>query len=141
MARKSDYFRSAALTLPQQIGRMSNTYPGFGGSFTRNGVSWTGQLQPSPISETYAVRIDYTLRKRPTVWVLQPNLRRRQADQKIPHTFHDGTVCLHLHEDWTPEMFVADTIVPWLALWLYYYEVWHGTGVWLGGGHEPRRGK
>ena len=30
-----------------------------------------------------------------------------------------------------------ETIVPWASLWLYYYEVWHATGEWLGGGEHP----
>jgi hypothetical protein len=72
---------------------------------------------------------------------MQPALRKRQADQRIPHTFYDGSICLHLHEEWTPAMFVADTIIPWLSLWLYHYEVWHATGVWHGGGQEPKTSK
>ena len=29
---------------------------------------------------------------------------------------------------------LANTIVPWVADWLYYYEVWLFTGEWEGGG-------
>ena len=32
-------------------------------------ASWTGVVQPSPMSESYMVRIEYTLRKRPVVRV------------------------------------------------------------------------
>ena len=32
---------------------------------------------------------------------------------------------------------LAHTIVPWIAEWLSYYELWHATGEWLGGGTEP----
>jgi hypothetical protein len=38
-------------------------------------------------------------------------------------------------------MAVADTTVPWTALWLYHYEVWHATGEWLGGGIDHHRGR
>jgi len=134
---RNNFFKLAALTFSQQIGRMSVTHSGFHAVLGRNVVNWTGGLRPSPMSEDYMVRIEYTFRKRPTVWVLQPQLRRSRPDERIPHTFLDGSVCLHLHDDWTPAMFVADTIVPWLALWLYHYEVWHATGEWLGGGHQP----
>jgi hypothetical protein len=34
-------------------------------------------------------------------------------------------------------MRIADTIVPWLILWLFYYEIWHVTGEWKGGGVHP----
>ena len=32
---------------------------------------------------------------------------------------------------------ISETIMPWLALWLFHYEAWHATGEWLGGGQEP----
>ena len=135
------FFKSANLSFVQQIGRMSSIHPQFQLTFVRNLARWTGAMQPSAVSRDYQVKIEYVLGKRPKVWVVQPYLQRLRPDQKIPHTFHDGSICLHLQEDWTPAMFIADTIVPWLALWLYHYEVWHATGKWLGGGHEPRAGK
>jgi hypothetical protein len=133
----SEFFRSASLTLPQQIGRMARTYPGFRARFRHGMVSWTGELQPSGAAETYSVKIDYRLRVRPKIWIRNPKLRRRDPSVRIPHTFMDGSVCLHLYEDWTPQMHIAETIVPWLALWLLHYEAWHAAGEWLGGGHEP----
>lgn len=142
MASRSEFFRAAGLTFAQQIGRMSSTYPGFSVRFRRSSVSWTGELQPSAASQTYKVRIDYCLRMRPKVWILAPKLRRREPRERIRHTFADGSICLHLHEEWTPQMHIAETIVPWLALWLLHYEAWHATGEWLGGGHdEPTTGK
>jgi hypothetical protein len=33
---------------------------------------------------------------------------------------------------WRPNERLAQTIVPWTALWLYYYEGWLVTGDWLG---------
>jgi hypothetical protein len=138
---RANFFKAAILTFGQQIGRMAGLHSGFHGVLTRNVVSWTGELQPSAMSENYLVRIEYKLRKRPKIWVLKPELRRQRSGQKIPHTFRDGSVCLHLHEDWTPAMSISDTIIPWLALWLYHYEVWLATGDWLGGGHDPKRGK
>ena len=138
---RSRFFKSATLTFGQQIGRMADRHPRFHASLTRSVASWTGELQPSPMSESYMVRIEYTLRMRPVVRVLRPQLRGRTPGERIPHTFPDGCVCLHVHEDWTPASFIADTIIPWLALWLYHYEAWHATGEWLGGGHEPRQKK
>jgi hypothetical protein len=135
MARKRDFFKHASLTLAQQIGRMSATYPYFRVSFNYSAVVWVGDLQPSGMSETYTVRVEYILRKRPKVYVIQPPLGSRDAIHGIPHTFPDGSICLHLHEDWTPQMFIAETIIPWFTLWLFHYEVWLATGEWLGGGH------
>lgn len=134
----NDFFKSGFLPLAQQIGRMANTHSGFRMRFNRGRVNWTGDLRPSALSETYTVQISYVLRKRPAVRVLRPQLTIRESARRIPHTFSDGTVCLHLNCDWSPRAFIAETIVPWLSLWLLHYEVWHATGEWKGGGHEPR---
>lgn len=141
MARRNDFFRTPILSFAQQIGSMLRAHPIFQAKLRRSLVSWTGDLKPTAMSETYTVRIDYPLRRRPTVWVLKPQLRGLTPEGKIKHTFADGSVCLHLHEDWTAAMFISETIVPWLLLWLYHYESWHATGNWLGGGHEPQGGK
>lgn len=117
---------------------MAATYPRFRLALRRSIASWIGQLQPSAASETFTVRVDYELRVRPKVWVLRPRLRRHASGERIRHTFPDGSICLHLHEEWTPKMYIAETTIPWLALWLFHYEAWHATGEWLGGGHgEP----
>ena len=26
--------------------------------------------------------------------------------------------------------------MPWVSLWLFFYEIWVVTGEWLGGGHD-----
>jgi hypothetical protein len=137
MAKRSNFLKSGTLSMAQQIGRMSTLHPGFHAALKRNVAEWDGELKPSAVSSTYNVKISYTREKRPTVWVLNPALHIRTKGEKIPHTFPNGTVCLHRHEDWTSRMFISDTIVPWLSLWLYHYEVWHATGVWYGGGDEP----
>ncbi len=52
----------------------------------------------------------------------------------IPHVFSDGSLCLHIPGQWQSDMTIAEYIVPWIAEWLFYYEVWLATGEWLGGG-------
>lgn len=141
MVRKRDFFQGAALSLGQQVGRMSALHPEFRKMVSRNRASWRGQVQPSPTSSVYTIEIQYAHQRRPRVRVLQPPLRTRQPQEAIPHIFSDGSLCLHLNEDWSPMMFIADTIIPWASLWLFYYEVWHAVGEWLGGGQEPRRPK
>ena len=98
---------------------------------------WIGSIRPTDASIEYRVNISYRLGRRPNIFVIAPTLCR-QNDEKIPHLHKDGDLCLHLPGEWSPDMLIADTIVPWTALWLYYYEVWHATGEWLGGGvHAP----
>jgi hypothetical protein len=51
-------------------------------------------------------------------------------------------LCLYLPsaDEWMPTQLIAETIVPWTSLWLFYYETWHATGEWLGGGDHPKVG-
>ena len=54
---------------------------------TRSRLRWTGDLQPTPLSATYSVRIDYTPRRpAPKVIVLRPMLRAEDV-QDLPHVY------------------------------------------------------
>lgn len=137
MARTSK-FVTACLTNAQQIGRMASNHRQFRCVLRRGATRWTGDLLPSALSDNYTVQIDYQFRRRPKVSVLHPRLTSRKPGERIPHTFSDGTICLHLREEWNAARFIADTIVPWMSLWLLHYEIWHALGEWKGGGHEPK---
>lgn len=111
---------------------------------------WEGGLRP--LSTTYRVRvIDHRglddgrivfAGRWPVVRVLSPSLSRRDAapDEPVPHLFgdHDDPAGAHLclfypdGADWTDEMLLANSIVPWAAEWIFYYEMWHVAGVWGG---------
>jgi hypothetical protein len=86
----------------------------------------------------YRIRLDYRFQRRPRVRVLSPELERYN-DEDIPHMYGQKYLCLYLPGvgDWSPDKEIAKTIIPWAALWLNYYELWHATGEWLGGGHDP----
>ena len=92
-----------------------------------------GEVQPTPLNERYRVRIEYRIRRRPQAWVESPKLVRRKEEERIPHTFADDRPCL-FKRDFCSDMWLARTIVPWLQLWLFFYETWRATGVWMGGG-------
>ncbi|MBL0388494.1 hypothetical protein JJB07_17975 [Tumebacillus sp. ITR2] len=103
-------------------------------------ITWEGEIQPTDISEIYRVKIEYSQKEyAPKVWVVSPQLRSR-GDDKIPHTYPGKRLCLYLPRtgEWSRDQLIAETFVPWTSLWLYYYEMWHATGQWLGGGvhHE-----
>lgn len=55
-------------------------------------------------------------------------------DPLAPHRYPDGTLCLFYPKDrsWGPRLLLADTIIPWAAEWLMFYELWQDTGVFLG---------
>jgi hypothetical protein len=98
-----------------------------------------GDITPTALSETYRVRIEYPQNKWPKVWVHSPKLVPREQDGDIPHMYEQDRICLWMpgSGEWTEGMSVAEAVIPWASEWLYYYELWHATGEWLGGGHEP----
>jgi hypothetical protein len=98
--------------------------------------TWIGILQPTPTSRTYTVRITLTERSFPHVEVLEPALVGRPGES-IPHLFEDGSLCLHLDGEWSSDMLMVYTTVPWTSEWLLNYEIWKATGVWYGGGEWP----
>lgn len=104
-----------------------------------NRLNWKGNLTPTPLSVTYLVSVDYSMKKRPDVRVLEPKLEKYNG-QKIPHLFHDGTLCLFRfkYKEWDYSYLISDTIIPWTLTWLYFYEVWLISGVWHGKGEHPK---
>ena len=65
------------------------------------------------------------------MWIVDPPLVKNP-----PHVYRsDGNaLCLYYPAQWrwTPSERLAATIIPWAALWLYFYEAWLVTGDWLG---------
>lgn len=137
-------FARPRLTIPQQRVRMQALYPDFTSTWQRGLVRWVGDLQPTDASERYRVAVAYRLETTPNVHVLAPKLNDRGDGNPIPHRYPEGNLCLFLTNagEWSPNDYIAETTLPWTSLWLYYYEVWHATGEWLGGGvHPPTRNR
>jgi len=97
-----------------------------------------GAVQPTAISATYRIRIQYELGSSPKIWVLTPPLTCREGADRISHMYDQEHLCLYLpgSGEWSSDMSLGHTIIPWTTVWLFYYEMWHSTGEWLGGGHE-----
>jgi hypothetical protein len=135
---KTSYFDKRRLTLAQQSYYMSVDYPGFTARNIKTAIEWVGSITPTPMSGTYLVRIYYKIPDRPEVTVLSPELSIAPGHKHLPHTFPPDwkKLCLYMSPDWNAQKPV-NWIVPWIALWLYFYEIWRLTGAWLGEGHEP----
>jgi hypothetical protein len=125
----------------EQSVRLKLAFPTFRQIARGNPYVWEGTVRPIG-GAAYQIRIKYLHGRRPVVEVVEPALVTREPAVPIPHTFHSGAICLHLIGEWNSSMYIHETIVPWTSLWLYYYEMWHATGEWLGGGHvaKPKDG-
>ncbi len=98
-----------------------------------------GDIQPTPRSATYRLRITYRVGDSPRVHVLSPKLVPRDPDGALPHVYPGQRLCLYLpgSGEWSSNKSIATTIIPWAIDWLFHYELWHLTGHWSGGGVEP----
>jgi hypothetical protein len=116
---------------------------------------WRGPLQP--LARTYEIGITYFPRLRfanavltnswITVEMLDPviGLDPRGTGELPPHIYPDpGTaagwsLCLFDPRtgEWKPDRVIAETIIPWAAEWLFFYEGWLIDGKWAGGGDHP----
>jgi hypothetical protein len=128
------------LTLAQQVFAM-NKYPQIHASVKRQRqVVWTGPWQPSDMSGTYELRIMYAQGFRPRIEITYPILTLAPGQEHLPHTYDDGQkdICVHEPRDWNSNRLIADTIMPWISQWLYFYEIWVVTGKWFGKGTHPK---
>jgi hypothetical protein len=127
-----------SLTAGDQLRDMASKYPDFTAQRVGNEAIWEGNFNPSASCAIYRVRINALAGQRPWVQVLDPELRISSNQMMETHRFRHGGLCLHLREEWTPDQYIAETIVPWTALWLINYEYWLASGAWLGGGQHPK---
>jgi hypothetical protein len=130
--------------MPQQQQRMRSLHPQFELlKLKPNLVVWQGTVYPLPLSLTYLIRIRYEKYRSPQVSVISPILELHEEASSLPHTFTGDYLCLYYsdYHEWTSDKYVAETIVPWISLWLLYYEAWLATGKWLGGGIEHGSGE
>ena len=140
MGRKKSYTSKsrAPITVALQAMELKHVFPQSEVTLNKNAaLSWIGQIQPSPLSQNYTVNIKYKLRKRPRVTIVTPKLVSRNGE-KIPHLFRGEELCLfrYTYFEWNSSMSLAETIVPWTALWLLHYEVWLAVGKWCGSNEE-----
>ncbi len=98
---------------------------------------WFVEIKPTSLSKSYELLVMYEFGKRPDVFILTP-LDRYGDAKDLPHVYStkQQKICLYYptaHE-WSKDKLIANTILPWAAEWLQFYELWVATGVWLGEG-------
>lgn len=144
------------MPMEHQIALMGRSFPDFALRFHGGWhVIWEGSLRP--LAQTYRMQVSYLNKRRlgsielrpwfPQVWLIHPRLEKRSdaPDEPIPHLyapaagdFTHSSLCLFDPEknEWSSDMAVAETTVPWAIDWLVSYEGWHATGEWRGGGRD-----
>lgn len=146
MAKKKKTINPIA-QMVAEVGALKRLYPN--GEFinkTSRSFSWYSKIQPSPLSNVYEIRIDYTYADYPRIYVIDPYpLDRYPGKKSLPHVYstEEQRLCLYYPGigEWRKDKFIAKTIVPWASEWLLYYELWLSTGIWMGEGLHPKTDK
>lgn len=135
----AEQFPVQPIPLLEQVAMMKRYFPGFHLRWKKNVVTWIGEIQPMQLSRCYRVKITHQLYRIPDVYVLNPKLTNGRNDESIPHTYPGNRLCLFhpKKREWSQQMYIATSIIPWTSLWLFYYEIWQITGEWIGGGEHP----
>ena len=127
------------ISLIHQEGALRSYFPS--SNVTRRGedeLIWVGELTPTPLSNTYKVKLHYKRGKFIHVNVLNPILKLAPGAKVLPHVYSTPKqqLCLYYpkNEEWHTGMFYVRTLIPWASEWLYHYEIWVGSGIWHGGG-------
>ena len=75
------------ISLPKQLGKVKSTFAGWSGKLVRNSLILEGKVKPTALSPEYTIEIKYTLKIRPIVKVLSPELKLHPDKDKLPHIF------------------------------------------------------
>ena len=111
------------------------------GVLGRGQLTWTWQVAPSALGRIYALHVKFKEGGRPKVFVDQPDLVALAEGRKLPHVYSGSPthlcLCLPSSGEWHGGLLIANTLVPWAALWLYFFEEWLVSDDWKGGGVHP----
>ena len=80
----------------------------------------------------YKVRIEYYKTLPPKIFIDEPLI------EKGIHRYKDGSLCLYHFSNfkWEDNMSISSNLLPWVYMWIYYYETWLKTGKWFGEEYE-----
>ena len=134
---------SRPLTAAQQYLHLGSNPICIGTGVLRPGrLTWSYEASPTPLGRLYLVRINYRQGRTPNAFVVDPDLTALAGDRRLPHVYEQKPtrLCLYLPRagEWTGWMRIDHTIVPWVYLWLFYFEEWLVSDEWKGGGVHPR---
>lgn len=120
------------MKLPIQAAALHQFYPDSHVELSPRGLFWQGIIRPSEIGRVYMVSLAATDEwSMPNVKVIDPVL---QPDRNglLPHVWNDGSLCLSRPGERRHRSLFTDTTIPWASEWLFFYEIWRATMIWMG---------
>ena len=103
-------------------------FPCFRCSIRHNVLECVGEIVPSEHCGSYEIGIRYRHEGIPEVKIRRPEISNRV------HMYRNDTLCLYDYRDqpWSGRNNLHETIIPWTAEWLVFYELYLECGKWLG---------
>ena len=132
--------RNKALSLIFQERRFKQVFPTSKIiRFREASLICTLNIQPTPLSQSYKIKLKYERNKNPIVFVIEPKkLKLAAGKTELPHVYstEKQQLCLFYpkYKEWNTSMYLVDSIIAWVSEWFLYYEIWLGCGEWHGGG-------
>jgi len=128
------YYKNPEIGLAVQMLNLIQMYPQSKCYIKSNILNWECILRPTEGSQKYLVRIEYKPGYMPKSYVLSPELKRYHS-LPLPHVYSElpfPRLCLFYPKakEWTGNMLLAKSIVPWICEWLFFYELSLVTGEW-----------
>ena len=130
--------RTKRINILVQAAKLKSYFPDSKVTTNINKMVWKGTLKPTPLSETYDIKLEYKVGYHPCVYVVNKKLEIYPGFKRLPHVYSTEKqwLCIYYRKayEWTSQQLIAKTIIPWISEWLYHYEYWLATGKWFGRG-------
>jgi hypothetical protein len=116
-----------------QILAMSGLFPRFKCKRGKEGaLTFSGSLYIAPEFDEYTISVAYNGYSSPIVKIISPEIL-----PNAPHTYkkeNGQELCLYHPKlfSWERHYLISECIMPWVASWVYFYEIWVETGKWEG---------
>lgn len=122
--------RIAHQSLVLQKFRIRRQFPSLSVRVRGDRLLCVGSVCPVESGCRYRFELTYRYGSAPEVRILRPHI---EPSPDI-HMYKDGTLCLYYwHEQpWKTSHQLHDTLLPWIAEWVLFYEGYQLTGRWLG---------
>lgn len=110
--------------------RLKKYFPFLNCTLRGSQLTCRGSIVPSEGCNTYKIKLVYRKGRAPKVYIIDPLI---EPHSKY-HMYKERNLCLFDSRvaPWSPDMMVHETIIPWTAEWLVFYELWKDTGEWKG---------
>ncbi len=136
IGKASKIFRKGKVTAQEQTifsiqaQRIRRYFSTFRCLSKKNILKCFGTIRPTEYSPTYSIEIDYPMGGIPHVTIKDPSIIAKART----HVYKEGCLCLYDPQQtpWRGTNNLHETIIPWIAEWIVFYELYLIEGKWLG---------